>query len=96
MRFIDQHKTILYNSGIMKWVYIEDISECKDQEVEIRGWLYNKRSSGKIRFLLVRDGTGLIQGTIYSTSISRNDTTRMKMVLADAGRPIKNCSFFSR
>jgi asparaginyl-tRNA synthetase len=50
----------------MKWVYIEDISGFKGQEVEIRGWIYNKRSGGKIRFLLIRDGTGLIQGTIYS------------------------------
>ncbi|MFC2167167.1 asparagine--tRNA ligase [Acidobacteriota bacterium] len=49
----------------MKWVYIEDIASFKDQEVEIRGWLYNKRSSGKIRFLLVRDGTGLIQATLF-------------------------------
>ena len=31
-------------------------------KVELRGWLYNKRSSGKIQFLLVRDGTGIIQG----------------------------------
>jgi asparaginyl-tRNA synthetase len=50
----------------MKWVYIEDISEYRDQVVEIRGWLYNKRSGGKIRFLLIRDGTGIIQGTIFS------------------------------
>jgi asparaginyl-tRNA synthetase len=50
----------------MKWIYIEDISEYKDQEVEIRGWLYNKRSGGKIRFLLIRDGTGVIQGTIFN------------------------------
>ncbi len=50
----------------MKWVYIEDIAGFKDQEVELRGWVYNKRSGGKIRFLLIRDGTGLIQGTIYS------------------------------
>ena len=50
----------------MRWAYIEDIAECKDQEVEIRGWVYNKRSGGKIRFLLIRDGTGVIQGTIYS------------------------------
>ncbi|MDD8031177.1 MAG: asparagine--tRNA ligase [Acidobacteriota bacterium] len=49
----------------MKWVYIENISEYKAQEVEIRGWVYNKRSSGKVRFLLIRDGTGLIQGTIF-------------------------------
>jgi len=50
----------------MKWVYIEDISKYKDQDVEIRGWLYNKRSGGKIRFLLLRDGTGIIQGTIFN------------------------------
>jgi asparaginyl-tRNA synthetase len=51
----------------MKWVYIEDIADYKDQKVEIRGWLYNKRSGGKIRFLLIRDGTGLIQATIFSS-----------------------------
>jgi len=33
----------------------------KDEEVEIRGWLFNKRSSGKIQFLIVRDGTGFVQ-----------------------------------
>jgi asparaginyl-tRNA synthetase len=31
------------------------------KEVIIKGWLYNKRSKGKIRFLLVRDGTGIVQ-----------------------------------
>lgn len=50
----------------MKWVYIEDIAEYNDQKVELRGWVYNKRSSGKIRFLLIRDGTGIIQGTAFS------------------------------
>ncbi len=50
----------------MKWVYIEDIAGYRDRDVEIRGWVYNKRSSGKVRFLLVRDGTGIIQGTIFS------------------------------
>jgi asparaginyl-tRNA synthetase len=50
----------------MKWVYIEDISQYKGQKVEIRGWVYNKRSGGKIRFLLIRDGTGIVQGTVVS------------------------------
>jgi asparaginyl-tRNA synthetase len=50
----------------MKWVYIEDLKNHIGQDIEIRGWLFNKRSGGKIRFLLVRDGTGIIQGTIYS------------------------------
>ncbi len=50
----------------MEWVYIEDLQARIDQEVEIRGWVHNKRSSGKVRFLLLRDGTGILQGTIYS------------------------------
>ncbi|HPW18168.1 MAG TPA: asparagine--tRNA ligase [Candidatus Aminicenantes bacterium] len=50
----------------MKWVYVEDIAASDGREVEVRGWVYNKRSSGKVRFLLVRDGTGLIQATAFS------------------------------
>src|SRR4030043_610012 len=50
----------------MKWVYIEDIARYEGQDVEVRGWLYNKRSSGKVRFLLVRDGAGLIQAPAFS------------------------------
>ena len=40
------------------------ISQLKDnvgQEVTLAGWLYNSRSSGKIQFLVLRDGTGLCQ-----------------------------------
>ncbi len=55
-----------YNERIMDWVYIEDIAAHDGQDVEIRGWVYNKRSSGKVRFLLVRDGTGIIQATAFS------------------------------
>jgi len=50
----------------MPWVYIEDIAAFKDKDVEVRGWVYNKRSSGKVRFLLVRDGTGILQTTVFS------------------------------
>ena len=49
----------------MKWIYIEDIASYDNQDVEIRGWLHRKRSSGKIRFLIIRDGTGIIQGTVF-------------------------------
>ncbi len=45
----------------MAQTYIEDLKSHVGREVIIRGWLYNKRSSGKIRFLVVRDGTGLLQ-----------------------------------
>ena len=50
----------------MDWIYIEDIAGYRDREVEVRGWIYNKRSSGKVRFLIIRDGTGLLQATAFS------------------------------
>jgi asparaginyl-tRNA synthetase len=40
---------------------INRVGDYVGQAVTLRGWLYNKRSSGKILFLQVRDGTGLIQ-----------------------------------
>lgn len=45
-------------------IYIEDIGKYQGKDVIIKGWLFNKRSSGKIRFILVRDGTGIIQSVI--------------------------------
>lgn len=51
-------------------VYISDVSQHVGKEIQIRGWLYNKRSSGKLWFLLVRDGTGLIQSVVFKGSVS--------------------------
>jgi asparaginyl-tRNA synthetase len=42
-------------------VYIDRIGDYVGQSVTLKGWLANRRSSGKIHFLLVRDGTGFIQ-----------------------------------
>jgi asparaginyl-tRNA synthetase len=41
--------------------YIQDIAERNGQAVTLKGWLHNRRSSGKIHFLTLRDGTGFIQ-----------------------------------
>jgi len=40
-----------------------------DEKVYIRGWLHNMRSSGGIHFLLIRDGTGIIQCTVKKGSV---------------------------
>jgi asparaginyl-tRNA synthetase len=42
------------------------LTECN---VEIKGWLVNKRSSGGVQFLIVRDGTGFIQATIHRSEV---------------------------
>ncbi|MBZ5495053.1 MAG: asparagine--tRNA ligase [Acidobacteriia bacterium] len=45
----------------MQAVYVEKIAAHEGSEVTLRGWVYNKRSSGKLQFILLRDGTGIIQ-----------------------------------
>jgi asparaginyl-tRNA synthetase len=54
----------------MARVYIEDLSKHAGKEVVLRGWLYNKRSSGKIKFLVMRDGTGVVQGVVVKNNVS--------------------------
>lgn len=48
----------------MPLAYIEDIARHAGQEVTIRGWLRAHRASGKIQFLIVRDGTGDLQAVV--------------------------------
>jgi asparaginyl-tRNA synthetase len=45
-------------------IYIEEVGKHVGQEVLICGWLYNRREKGKIQFLIIRDGTGIIQGVV--------------------------------
>jgi asparaginyl-tRNA synthetase len=45
----------------MTYAYIADIAGHEGQETTLRGWVYSKRSSGKLQFILLRDGTGVIQ-----------------------------------
>ena len=58
-----------------KVVQISDIAQFEDQEVTIQGWLYNKRSSGKLRFLLVRDGSETIQCVVFKNDVSEQSFT---------------------
>ncbi len=53
----------------MEHVYLKRIGEHVGQEVEIKGWLYNKRSSGRIQFLIIRDGTDMIQGVLVKNEV---------------------------
>ena len=50
-------------------VYIEDIGKHEGEEVTIKGWLHNRRSSGKIHFLILRDGSGFIQGVMSKAGV---------------------------
>jgi len=50
-------------------VYIEDIGKHEGEDVTIKGWLHTRRSSGKIHFLILRDGSGFIQGVMSKAAV---------------------------
>src|ERR1700682_1028140 len=50
--------------------YIKDLSEHVGEEVTLNGWLYNLRSSAKLMFPQLRDGTGIVQGVVAKSSVS--------------------------
>lgn len=52
---------------------VYSISKSKDfigQKITFKGWMYNKRSSGKIAFLQLRDGSGFIQAIVEKAKVS--------------------------
>lgn len=49
---------------------IHDAGQFEGQEVELRGWLYNLRESGKLLFPLFRDGTGIMQAVVSKKEVS--------------------------
>ncbi|MGH2568311.1 MAG: asparagine--tRNA ligase [Bacteroidota bacterium] len=52
------------------FTYVEELNDHVGEEVTLKGWLYHKRSSGKIRFLLLRDGTGVAQCVMVKGNIA--------------------------
>jgi asparaginyl-tRNA synthetase len=51
-------------------VTIRDVARYEGQEITIKGWLYNKRDKGRLQFLILRDGTGMIQGVAFEKEIA--------------------------
>jgi asparaginyl-tRNA synthetase len=50
-------------------IYIDELGKHVGEEVTLHGWVYNKRSSGKIKFIILRDGTGLLQCVIVKNVV---------------------------
>lgn len=66
------------------WVYIESLKKHVGEEVEIKGWLRRFRSSGKIQFLYLRDGTGFVQGIVEKSSVSTDIFEQTKDIKMEA------------
>src|SRR5258707_14232974 len=50
-------------------VRISDFKNHVGQEIRLQGWLHNKRSSGKLQFLIVRDGSGFAQAVLAKAAV---------------------------
>src|SRR4030042_2515404 len=52
--------------------YIEDVFKSKKDKVEIAGWVYDSRALGKIKFILIKDISGVIQVTAVKSKVSED------------------------
>ncbi len=66
------------------WVSISDLASHTGREVLVQGWLYNMRSSGKIHFLQLRDGSGTVQGVMVKNEVPEADFDAAKGLWIEA------------
>ncbi len=65
-------------------VNINQLAEHVGREVTLQGWLHNKRSSGKIAFLIVRDGTGIVQAVLSQGDVTPEVWARLDLLTYEA------------
>jgi asparaginyl-tRNA synthetase len=53
-------------------MFIKNISQHVGEEVEVKAWVYNKRSSGSLAFLELRDGTGFVQAVVAKDNVGES------------------------
>jgi asparaginyl-tRNA synthetase len=56
----------------MDFVYINELKNFVGKEVSLKGWVFNKRSSGKVKFLIIRDGSGYLQCVYFKGNVSED------------------------
>ncbi|WP_372636381.1 asparagine--tRNA ligase [Fodinibius sp.] len=76
-------------------VYITNLAEYKDQQVTLKGWIYNFRSSKNLYFLEVRDGSGICQCVVAKDSVSEEaweaaESLRQESSLEITGRVVED------
>jgi len=65
-------------------VYIADIADHDGEEITIRGWLVRRRSSGKVQFLILRDGSGVVQAVFSRAEVSPDQWERALELTAES------------
>ncbi len=73
----------------MTSVCIADIAAHEGGEVTLRGWVYNRRSSGKLQFVLLRDGTGIIQCVAFKGNFTPDQFDALDKVTQESSISIR-------
>ena len=63
----------------MKKIMIQEMSKHLGETIKLGAWFANKRSSGKIAFLQLRDGTGFIQGVVVKAEVAEEVVSKSKV-----------------
>lgn len=63
---------------------ISKLKDHVDKEISIQGWMFNKRGSGKIYFLQLRDGSGLTQGVVEASSVNPETLEKAEKLTAES------------
>ena len=68
----------------MEKVFIRDLKKYSDKEVTLHGWVYNLRSIGKIWFMLLRDGTGMLQCVVVKNDVDQETFQKEELLTQES------------
>jgi len=69
----------------MKIVKIKDIKEHIDEEIKLRGWVRNyRKASSKLRFVVFRDGSGVIQAVAFKPEMGEENFEKVKSLTIES------------
>lgn len=83
------------NGDAMNLVLVKDINKYENQKITIKGWVYSVRKSGKIGFLMLRDGQGTVQCIMEKSHIGEDNFNYFKSITQESsvsiyGEVVKN------
>lgn len=68
----------------MTAVYTQDLAQHEGNEVTVRGWLYNRTPKGKLQFLIVRDGAGVVQAVAFRPEVGEEVWARCESLTQES------------
>src|SRR5687767_3897557 len=63
---------------------IKDLPQHLGEKVTVNGWLYNKRTSGKLQFPIIRDGSGYLQCVVFKKEVAEETWNSVEQVTQES------------